>query len=108
MKQWANYLFHRDFSAHSEYLATIGIGEADAGVVQGLVAALNDVDTGEGAGLWSDSPFDDTWSVHGVTIEYNGDNKQSMPTKSKFSKVLVLSFPAGMVKPQGKLYVQYN
>lgn len=107
MKNWANYLFHRNFTEQAEILAAVPLGVLSEDNAVLLAASLQEVDTGEGKEFWNFAPGSE-WTLHGAEVIHNGANSQSFATKSTFKNVLVLKFPETSAKPQDRLYLQYN
>lgn len=105
---WANYLFHNDFTAERETLIAIPTGPVDDVSALMLAAILNTIDNGDGKEHWSDNPESKSWSTVGCNVIYNGLNSTSLPTKYKMKYVLTLEFPSDSVAPVNRIYLQYN
>jgi hypothetical protein len=105
---WANYLFHANFTSERDTLVAIQPGVVSDDTALMLAAVLAEVDTGEGKELWSDNPDAGIWSTAGATVIYNGRNSHSMPTKYKMKYVLTLELPQVPAGQQNRIYLQYN
>lgn len=105
---WANYLFHTNFTAERDTLATIPVGEVSDVTALMLAGILANIDNGEGKALWSENVESKAWSTAGCKVIYNGLNSTSLPTKSKMKYVLTLEFPSDSTAPVGRIYLQYN
>jgi len=105
---WAGYLYKYDFTPYFDSLSVMQAGELseDDAVLLGTIIA--EFDTGEGREFWNANPESNEWSLARAKIHYNGANSRAFPTKYKFQHVLVLEFDDTSVKPQKRIYLQYN
>ncbi len=105
---WASYLYKYDFTRYFDELSALQVGDLseDDAVLLGTIIA--EFDTGEGREFWNANPESNEWSLARAKVIYNGANSRAFPTKYKFQHVLVLEFDELSVKPQKRIYLQYN
>jgi hypothetical protein len=105
---WASYLYKYDFTRYFDALSVMpdgALSEDDAVLLGTIIAEL---DTGEGREFWNANPESDAWSLARAKVVHNGANSRAFPTKYKYQRVLVLEFDELSVKPQKRIYLQYN
>lgn len=103
------YMYPYDFTASRDALLALTQGSAlTQGQADALVTMIKAKDTGSGAALWNSDAGQNTWSLAGATVFFNGLNNSGLPTNSKYKYAVGLELRAGVTAPVGRFYLQFS
>lgn len=108
MNIWRDYFYHQDLGAAKEELLRLPEGPLNEYFAGVLANALAIADNGEYKGLWNYGRLAPSFGVDDGVVIYNGKNSQSLPTKYKYTNVVILEYPESDVTLSGRIYLCFN
>lgn len=103
------YLYPYDFTNYQSTFLTYTAGTPTQTQLDYILAAIQALDIGAGAGSWVDTGANTSYNLTGATIGFNGLNDATtMPTNPNYKYVMRIDLAAGVTVPSGSLYLHYN
>lgn len=108
MNKWRDYFYHQDLGAAKEELMRLPEGPLNDYFASVLANALSIADTGEFKANWNYGRLQPAFGVDDGVVIYNGKNSKSLPTKYKYTNVVILEYPESDTTLSGRIYLCFN